>query len=124
MEQKIKNWIKETLEIKGDITVVHPKDMKNGDYTFITTSKSPEEDFEKLKKHSLEEIERMEVAGRFVNFYLSRNFLAKSIEEIVNQGENVGKNEVLSGKKIMVEYTDPNPFKPFHIGHLMTNAIG
>jgi arginyl-tRNA synthetase len=24
----------------------------------------------------------------------------------------------------MVEYTDPNPFKPFHIGHLMTNAIG
>jgi arginyl-tRNA synthetase len=24
----------------------------------------------------------------------------------------------------MVEYTDPNPFKPFHIGHLMSNAIG
>lgn len=24
----------------------------------------------------------------------------------------------------MVEYTDPNPFKTFHIGHLMNNAIG
>jgi len=24
----------------------------------------------------------------------------------------------------MIEYTDPNPFKQFHIGHLMTNAIG
>jgi arginyl-tRNA synthetase len=24
----------------------------------------------------------------------------------------------------MVEYTDPNPFKEFHIGHLMTNVIG
>ncbi len=24
----------------------------------------------------------------------------------------------------MVEYTDPNPFKQFHIGHLMSNAIG
>ena len=24
----------------------------------------------------------------------------------------------------MVEYTDPNPFKEFHIGHLMSNAIG
>ncbi len=24
----------------------------------------------------------------------------------------------------MVEYTDPNPFKVFHIGHLMTNVIG
>ena len=31
---------------------------------------------------------------------------------------------MLEGKKIMVEYTDPNPFKVFHIGHLMTNAIG
>ncbi len=31
---------------------------------------------------------------------------------------------MLSGKTMMVEYTDPNPFKPFHIGHLMTNAIG
>jgi arginyl-tRNA synthetase len=24
----------------------------------------------------------------------------------------------------MIEYTQPNPFKPFHIGHLMSNAIG
>jgi arginyl-tRNA synthetase len=24
----------------------------------------------------------------------------------------------------MVEYTDPNPFKEFHIGHLMSNSIG
>ena len=24
----------------------------------------------------------------------------------------------------MIEYTDPNPFKPFHIGHLMANAVG
>jgi len=24
----------------------------------------------------------------------------------------------------MIEYTDPNPFKQFHIGHLMSNAIG
>ena len=24
----------------------------------------------------------------------------------------------------MIDYTQPNPFKPFHIGHLMSNAIG
>ncbi len=29
-----------------------------------------------------------------------------------------------AGKKIIIEYTDPNTFKPFHIGHLMANAIG
>ncbi|MEZ4195010.1 MAG: arginine--tRNA ligase [Candidatus Paceibacterota bacterium] len=25
---------------------------------------------------------------------------------------------------MLVEYTDPNPFKEFHIGHLFTNAVG
>ena len=24
----------------------------------------------------------------------------------------------------MVEYTDPNPFKEFHIGHLYSNSVG
>ncbi len=30
----------------------------------------------------------------------------------------------MKGYKIMVEHTDPNPFKEFHIGHLMPNVIG
>ena len=30
----------------------------------------------------------------------------------------------LRGQKVLFEYTDPNPFKVFHIGHLMSNAIG
>ena len=42
----------------------------------------------------------------------------------MNKGEAVGRNDFFVGKKLMVEYTDPNPFKPVHIGHLMTNAIG
>ena len=27
-------------------------------------------------------------------------------------------------KKVFIEYTDPNPFKEFHIGHLFTNTVG
>lgn len=30
----------------------------------------------------------------------------------------------IRAQKVMIEYTDPNPFKVFHIGHLMSNAIG
>jgi len=37
---------------------------------------------------------------------------------------NYGRNKKLDGKKIIIEYTDPNPFKQFHIGHLMSNSIG
>ena len=32
--------------------------------------------------------------------------------------------DIKKGQKILVEFTDPNPFKLFHIGHLMSNAIG
>ena len=78
-----------------------------------------------LEKIVPKEILKVEVAGPgFINFYLSKEFFKGSIEEILNKGDNWGKNEKLKGKKVMVEYTDPNPFKPFHIGHLMTNAIG
>ena len=124
MEQKIKNWIKETLEIEGDFILAHPKDIKNGDYAFFSSLENEKEVLEKLEKNKLAEIGKIEIAGKFINFYLSREFFSKNVEEILNGAENFGKNDLLFGKKIMVEYTDPNPFKPFHIGHLMTNAIG
>lgn len=68
----------------------------------------------------------------FINFYLSKKFFRDSLQEIVNEGEKFGRNERLRGDpstslragKVMVEYTDPNMMKPFHIGHLMSNTIG
>lgn len=30
----------------------------------------------------------------------------------------------LSNKKILIEYSDPNPFKPLHAGHLYTTLVG
>ncbi|HAE36555.1 TPA: arginine--tRNA ligase [Candidatus Nomurabacteria bacterium] len=78
-----------------------------------------------LEKDLPKEILKIEVAGAgFINFYLSQEFFTERVSEILNKGEEWGKNKILEGKKVMVEYTDPNPFKPFHIGHLMANAIG
>src|SRR3989338_1313669 len=125
MQEKIRNLIGEALEslnIGGVAFVVeHPEDLKNGDYSTNVAMACAKN----LKTNPKELAEKIVVAGAgFINFHLSRKFFAKSVEEILNQGEDVGKNNSLQGKKIMVEYTDPNPFKPFHIGHLMTNAIG
>jgi arginyl-tRNA synthetase len=67
-------------------------------------------------------IEKIEVAGAgFINFYLSKDYF---ISELKKVNKNFGKNGALKGKRVMVEFTDPNPFKEFHIGHLMPNAIG
>ncbi len=141
MEKEIRNLIKDALanlniEV-SDIVVEHPADLKMGDYSTnvaMAVAKNIGENPKVLAEKIVAEInrlntdkniEKVEVAGvGFINFYLSREFFAHSVEEILNQGLEVGKNQSLSNKKIMVEYTDPNPFKPFHIGHLMTNAIG
>lgn len=75
------------------------------------------------KLGTIEGIEKTEVAGAgFINFYLSGSVLADAIQN--SASEVWGKGESNQGKKVMVEYTDPNPFKEFHIGHLMSNAIG
>ena len=59
----------------------------------------------------------------FINFYLNDSFLRKKLNEI-GKDKGYGYNETMKGKTVMVEYTDPNPFKLFHIGHLMSNIIG
>lgn len=71
------------------------------------------------------EISKIEVAGPgFINFYLHKSFFSDSIKQIISQGESFGLNKNNLSKNILIEYTDPNPFKQFHIGHLMSNAIG
>lgn len=35
-----------------------------------------------------------------------------------------GISQVHAGRKVLVEYSDPNPFKPLHAGHLYTTLVG
>ena len=151
MKNKIENLIREVLKnldiSEGmDFSIEHPDDFKNGDYStnvamvYAKNLKiNPKDLAEKIVKMvktpsafgisplagGEKYISKIEVAGPgFINFYLSREFFENNIKDILEKGDDWGRNEIVSGKKIMVEYTDPNPFKPFHIGHLMTNAIG
>lgn len=78
---------------------------------------------ELAEKLSIQGIEKIEAVGGFVNFFLSREAINTEVEKAA-QNDGCGDNNLYAGKKIMVEYTDPNPFKEFHIGHLMSNAIG
>jgi arginyl-tRNA synthetase len=80
---------------------------------------------EELLRMPTEEIKNIEIAGPgFINFRLSDECLKSALAEALKQKEKWGNNESLKGKKVIVEYTDPNPFKEFHIGHFMANAIG
>lgn len=58
----------------------------------------------------------------FINFSFDKNFYNESLKNILNDENKSAK--VFDNKKFFVEHTQPNPFKTFHIGHLMNNAIG
>jgi arginyl-tRNA synthetase len=118
------------------IELEFPGDLSHGDYSTNVamvygkkTNTPPrtlaDELARELEKNMPSEIERIEVAGPgFINFFLSRSFFSTSLELIKESGSEFGKGETRKGEKILIEYTDPNPFKEFHIGHLMSNAIG
>lgn len=139
MQSNLKEAIAKALERSGvsaaaeTVTLEHPAELKNGDYSTsvaLQYSKemktSPRDLAEKVVAGlgEVEGIEKIEIAGPgFINFYLAPSALAASLEK-ARRDEKWGSNADLAGKKVMVEYTDPNPFKEFHIGHLMSNAIG
>jgi len=64
------------------------------------------------------------VAPGFVNFWLKPELFQKELVVILKNKNKYGRNNNLKGQKTIIEYTDPNPFKEFHIGHLMSNSIG
>ncbi len=59
----------------------------------------------------------------FINFYLAPVTLQQIIIDINDQGNDFGNLEEKS-QKIMVEYSQPNTHKEFHIGHLRNVFIG
>lgn len=137
--EKLRQMVKKAAESAGigitDIVFEHPADMRYGDYStnaaLVAAKQAKQKPLaiaEQIKQElealnpNLEGIESIEVADPgFINFHLRKEFFAEVIQDI---RENFGKNKILAGQKVMVEYTDPNPFKAFHIGHLMSNTIG
>ena len=98
--------------------------MKNGDFSLIVEINTVKQDFEALRQAQGDFISEIKlVKPRFINFFLTKDFFAKSVNEINEKGEEFGKTDFLDGQKIFIEHTQPNPFKEFHIGHLINNTI-
>ncbi|OGH17233.1 MAG: hypothetical protein A3C30_01325 [Candidatus Levybacteria bacterium RIFCSPHIGHO2_02_FULL_40_18] len=70
-------------------------------------------------------VDRIEAVNPgFINFFLSEQYLQETLEHINKEGGKFGRSEKLKAQKVMIEFTDPNPFKEFHIGHLYSNLVG
>ncbi len=135
--QKLEEVVKQLTGKEIPVALSIPKDGKNGDWTSNIAFQlgkdlgiSPLEAAQKVVSF-LEEngefsgILRYEaVKPGFINFYLSNTELSRSESNVLDAPENVGKTRKMEGRKVIIEFTDPNPFKEFHIGHLYTNTVG
>ncbi|MDQ5928207.1 MAG: arginyl-tRNA synthetase [Patescibacteria group bacterium] len=121
------------LGIEGAEPVLErPADMAHGDYSTNVAlayakqlGKNPRQVAESvvasLGMYELPVV-KIDIAGPgFINFRLNEGYFIENLKSI---DEEYGKGNDLSGKTVLVEYTQPNILKPFHIGHLMSNTLG
>lgn len=77
---------------------------------------------EKLRSALAEKINNVSVAGAgFINLRLSDETLQTELDKMDG---DYGRSDKYSGQVAVAEYSDPNPFKVLHAGHLYTSVVG
>ena len=63
-------------------------------------------------------------APGFLNFTLSDRYLIQEITNYCTDFDNTIANNAYKDKTVICEFSDPNPFKVLHVGHLYTSIVG
>lgn len=141
MEDTLSTMIRSALADLGldptaAFTLEHPGDMAHGDWATnvaLTVAKAagknPRTLADQIVLYLAEKrdplLASVEAAGPgFINFRLAEHLFDDVLGEIIADPDSWGMNADRGGQVHLFDYTDPNPFKVFHIGHLMANAIG
>ncbi len=73
----------------------------------------------------LPEIERLVVAGPYVNvFFRPASLIEFVCQDLAAGAPPYGGSLSPTGRRIMVEYSAPNTNKPLHLGHVRNNLLG
>ncbi len=136
MKQRVIKLLSKNINLPSktiaNLLEVPPK-QELGDYAFPcfqlakTEKKSPlliaQNLTEKLRKQLPKEITNIDNAGSYVNFFIDKNTLAIKVLEETKKNSwgniNNGKN-----KTRLVEYSQPNTHKAFHVGHIRGTSLG
>ena len=120
---------------EGSVIVETPKDTRLGDYATNAAMKlsralrkNPMEIAEPLTvklQELLPEAESITVARPgFINFRLKKESLTALINQVIEAGDDYGRNQSGKGKKVLVEWVSANPTGDLHCGHARNAAWG
>jgi arginyl-tRNA synthetase len=133
LEQAVATVVKDVLGVDTAVELTRPEE-KFGDYATNVAlqlakqvGKSPREIAEelavKLREKLAEQVSEVTIAGPgFINLRLSDEALQMEVNRMLEP--NYGKSDHYKDQTIVAEYSDPNPFKVLHAGHLYTSIVG
>ena len=112
-----------------------PKDTANGDYTTtfcLAAAKAMRMNPRQVAQVLMDNMKledsyftSVEMAGPgFLNFRLGTKWFADTVECIEDEGSAYGSNDMLKGKKYMVEFVSANPTGPMHMGNARGGVLG
>lgn len=110
-----------------------PKERERGDFAFPCFvlakhfKKKPDVIAQDLVKkiQKNDAIERVVSVGPYLNFFMNhKKFALLTLAEIEKKKEKYGIGTDGKGKKFMIEFSQPNTHKAFHVGHIRGTSLG
>jgi len=141
VKQKLEAAILQVYGVKTDVVVTVAPEDTGADFASNVAMqlaklvhKAPVAIAEELKDAFLADAEasgmawRVEIAGPgFMNFISPDEYFYGKVADFAKGQEHLTKGSVWSeydGKVVVCEFSDPNPFKVLHVGHLYTSMVG
>lgn len=133
-ETVIKELVEATKLEKSQVErlIETPPSPELGDFAFPCFvlakehKKSPHE-IAKSFAHKIEnkEFEKVVAVGPYINFFINKKKIAEqTLKEILKEKNKYGSSKMGKKEKIMVEFSQANTHKAFHVGHIRGTSLG